>query len=204
MNSDNEPRSANTLYFDPDKHPEDTLKTFNEFCTTFTLRYNALYPDPPKVSLDAALRRWTIEHTTTEVPDPKPTLNEYDTVRNNWRSKDKVIKFLGLFSSNRFHSDWQAAQPDEIQRENSTWTEFLAAIRAYYKPTENATLKNFISATYVNILTKPLPHSATELSKKPNIATSSAHTMIVLQKQLPHVTRLSLVHIINISVKKRY
>ena len=50
----NEPRSP-TLYFDPDAHPEDTLKVFNEFCDTFILRYNALYPDPPKVSMDAAI-----------------------------------------------------------------------------------------------------------------------------------------------------
>ena len=98
-----EPRSP-TLHFDPDKHPENTLKMFNEFCDTFVLRYNALYPDPPKVSMDAALARWKITNATTEEPDPKPTIAQYDAVRDNWRSKDKVTKFLGLFSSKRFQS----------------------------------------------------------------------------------------------------
>ncbi len=93
-----EPRSNQSLYFEPDNHPHDTLKVFNEFCDTFTLRYNALYPDPPKVSMDAALARWKVENRTTEAPDPTPTLPQYDTIRNNWRSKDKVLKFLGLYS----------------------------------------------------------------------------------------------------------
>ncbi len=136
-----EPRS--TLYFDPDKHPENTLKMFNEFCETFILRYNALYPDPPKVSMDAAIARWKVETRTAEVADPVPTIDQYDTVRNNWRSKDKVSKFLGLFSSKRFQTDWTAAQPDVNLRENATWTQFQEYIREYYRPTENSTLKNF-------------------------------------------------------------
>ena len=139
---DNEPRSP-SLYFDPDKHPENTLKMFNEFCEMFVLRYNALYPDPPKVSMDAALSRWKILNATTEEPEPKPTVDQYDTVRNDWRSKDKVTKFLGLFSSKRFKTDWTAAQPDETLRDNATWVLFLQYMREYYKPTENSTLKNF-------------------------------------------------------------
>ena len=61
--SKQEPQS-NTLFFNPDDDPESTLKCFNEFVQLFELRYNALYPDPPKVSLDVALHRWKIEHTT--------------------------------------------------------------------------------------------------------------------------------------------
>ena len=107
MYTDDEPRSSTpTLYFDPDRHPEDTLKAFNEFCDQFALRYNALHPDPPKVSIDSALQRWNFEHTTEQDADPRPTLDQYDGIRNGWRSKDRVTKFLGLFSSKQFHTDW--------------------------------------------------------------------------------------------------
>ena len=138
----NEPRSQ-TLFFDPDAHPDDTLKVFNKFCDSFTLRYNAQYPDPPKVSMDAAISRWKIANATADVADPKPTVEQYDAISEAWRSKDKVCKFLGLFSSKRFQTDWIAAQPDETLRGTATWTLFQQYMRAYYKPTENSTLKNF-------------------------------------------------------------
>ena len=142
-NMEQEPRSSNQLHFDPDDHPQDTLKVFNEFCESFTLRYNALYPDPPKVSMDSALARWVFQHATNEVPEPKPTLVQYDEIRDAWRSKDKVLKFLGLYSSKRFQTDWIACQPNETLRNNASWTQFQQYIRAYYKATENSTLKHF-------------------------------------------------------------
>ena len=37
-----------TVYFDPDEHPEDTLKAFEEFIKKFSLRYEAQFPDPQK------------------------------------------------------------------------------------------------------------------------------------------------------------
>ena len=104
-----EPQSSTLLSFNPDDDPASTLKSFNEFIQLFELRYDAVYLDPPKVSLDAALHRWKIENTSDEVPDPKPTLIQYDTMRNQWQSKDKVAKFLGIFSSPRFHADWHMA-----------------------------------------------------------------------------------------------
>ena len=59
-----------SLHFDPDCHPDDTLKAFNEFIIDFELRYAANYPDPPKVSLEAALSRWKVENEDTKVsPD---------------------------------------------------------------------------------------------------------------------------------------
>ena len=51
----NEPQSSQNLFFDPDQHPEGTLKAFEKFTQMFQLRYNAQYPEPPKVSLDAAI-----------------------------------------------------------------------------------------------------------------------------------------------------
>ena len=104
------------LFFDPDKHPEDTLKAFQEFIQTFELRYHAQYPDPPKVSLDSAVERWKVANTTESNPQPEPTLDQYDKIRDEWQAKDKVAKFLGMFSSRRFYSDWQVAEPDELIR----------------------------------------------------------------------------------------
>ena len=40
-----------------DTYPEETLKAFEEFIDTFELRYDAQFPDPPKVSMDSALQR---------------------------------------------------------------------------------------------------------------------------------------------------
>ena len=45
------------LFFDPDEHPENTLKTSQEFIQRFQLRDDLLYPEPPKVSLEAAIER---------------------------------------------------------------------------------------------------------------------------------------------------
>ena len=129
--------SGNTLHFDPDLHPDDTLKAFNEFIQSFYLRYEAQYPDPPKVSIDAAIERWKLANE-----EAKPTLEQYDTLRNEWRSKDRVAKFLGMFSSRRMYADWQVAEPDVTKRAQATWEYFVAQIQAYYKPTENLTLKN--------------------------------------------------------------
>ena len=126
--------SGNTLHFDPDLHPDDTLKAFNEFIQSFYLRYEAQYPDPPKVSIDAAIERWKLANE-----EAKPTLEQYDTLRNEWRSKDRVAKFLGMFSSRRMYADWQVAEPDVTKRAQATWEYFVAQIQAYYKPTENLT-----------------------------------------------------------------
>ena len=46
-----EPRYQQQLFFDPDKHPEDTLKAFDKFTQAFELRHEAQFPDPHKVSI---------------------------------------------------------------------------------------------------------------------------------------------------------
>lgn len=134
---------SHDLFFDPQKHPDNTLKSFNEFTQSFQLRYTAQFPDPPKVSLDSALHRWKITNTTTDNPNPAPTLAQYDDIVEKWQSKDKVAKFLGMFSSTNFYNDWIAAQPTETLRNNAGWTEFITYMKEYYKPTENLTLKNY-------------------------------------------------------------
>ena len=129
---------SSALFFDPDIHPDDTIKAFEEFLIDFNLRYEASYPDPPKVALDAAMKRWELTNV-----DKKPTLEQYDAIVNSWKSKDKVAKFLGMYSSRRLYSDWIAALPSESERKNADWNTFVQALRAFYKPTENLTLKHY-------------------------------------------------------------
>ena len=81
--------TAAALYFDPDCHPDDTLKAFNEFVIGFELRYDANYPDPPKVSLEAAINRWKVSNE-----DTKPSPDQYDSIVDQWKSKDKVSNFF--------------------------------------------------------------------------------------------------------------
>ena len=102
---------ASTLFFDPDKFPDNTLKAFAEFVEDFELRYDANFPDPPKVSLDSAVERWKMINV-----DKKPSLEEFDSIVEEWKSHDRVAKFLGLYSSRRLVSDWKAACPEEKER----------------------------------------------------------------------------------------
>ena len=133
----------NILCFNPDAHPHDTLKSFKEFCVKFELRYDAQFTDPPKSAMDAAIQRWVIQNTTETVTDPKPDVNTYDTLRENWRSRDRVCKILGMFSSSRLYSDWEAAERNEDTRKAASWQVFKTTMEQFYKPTENPTLNNY-------------------------------------------------------------
>ncbi|CAB3984517.1 Hypothetical predicted protein [Paramuricea clavata] len=129
--------STSTLYFDSDLHPDDTLCAFDEFIQSFELRYDAQNPDPPKTSLDAAIERWKLAND-----DKKSKLDDYDNIRDEWRSKDRVTKLLGTFSSKRLFADWKVAEPDDSKRAKVTWKYFVTTMQQHYKPTENLTLKN--------------------------------------------------------------
>ncbi len=74
--------------------------------------------------------------------DKKPTVDDYDNIRDEWRSKDRVAKLLGIFSSKRLFADWKVAEPDESKRSKTTWEYFVSTMQKHYKPTENLTLKN--------------------------------------------------------------
>ena len=102
--------SASNLHFDPDSHTKDTLKQFREFCRLLEFRYEAQFPDPPKTSMDAAVERWKAVNRTAELQDLRPDVDQYDTIRDEWRSKDMVAKVIGMFSSPRLASDWEAAE----------------------------------------------------------------------------------------------
>ena len=86
--------SKANVFFDSDLHSDDTLKSFVDFVKCFKLRYEAAYPDPPKVSLDAALSRWKLSNNIKD-----PSIEEYDQVVDEWRGKDMVRKCLAMFSS---------------------------------------------------------------------------------------------------------
>ena len=81
--------ASQQLFFDPDKHPEDTLKAFQEFIQTFELRYHAQYPDPPKVSLDSAVERSKVANTTESNPQP---INQHwtNTTKSGTNGKPRI------------------------------------------------------------------------------------------------------------------
>ena len=88
-----------TIYFDHDEHPEDTLKAFEEFIKKFSLRYEAQFPDPPKVSLETAIQRWKVTSATADNLSPTPDVEQYDKITLEWkdRVKDKVKKLHSLY-----------------------------------------------------------------------------------------------------------
>ena len=102
-----------SLFYDPDKHPHDTLKSFKDFLHTFELRYDAQFPDVPRASMDSALQRWKATKRTAVEPDPVPSLDQYDEISDQWKSKDKVAKVIGMFSAARLASDWESVMPNE-------------------------------------------------------------------------------------------
>lgn len=177
--------STSTLYFDPDLHPDATLGAFNEFTQCFELRYDAQYPDPPKVSLDAAIERWKLAND-----DAKPSLENYDTIRDEWRSRDRVAKLLGIFSSKRLFADWKVAEPDDTKRTKATWEYFVTKMQSYYKPTENLTLKNHQFRSLTQAPMKHSRHSVIAYIKTQNTAISNVTTKTALQKIQLFETRL--------------
>ena len=67
----------------------------------------------------------------------------FDRLKEQWKSKDKVAKVLGMFSGPRLYEDWQIALPDENNRDDATWDIFKTTMEGFYKPSENVTLNNY-------------------------------------------------------------
>ena len=118
--------AATTLYFDPDLHPDDTLQSFNEFIQRFELRYDAQYPDPPKVSLDAAIEDWKLEHD-----DAKPFVDEYDNIRAEWRSCGETSRHILIQTT---LADWKVAEKDETTRTKANWEYFVQKCKVITNP----------------------------------------------------------------------
>ena len=87
-----EPRS--NIFFDPDEHPEDTLKAFEEFIKVFSLRYEAQYPDPPKVSLESAIQRWKVVNTTEQNKTEKQNRKTEQNRNKKTKNERKEMRFL--------------------------------------------------------------------------------------------------------------
>ena len=49
-----------------------------------------------------------------------------------------------MFFSARLDSNWQVAMLNEKARKTTTWKDFVDAMKEYYKPTQNPTVKNFM------------------------------------------------------------
>ena len=154
------------IFYNPDKHPTDTLKSFKSFCSRFDLRYNAQFPDPPKTAMDGAIQRWKLENTTEEMPNPVPTVDQYDALKASWKEKDKLAKVLGMFSSPRLYSDWEVAQPNEDTRNNATWREFKTTMETFYRPTENPTLTNYQFRSISQISGETFPSFCNRVEKE--------------------------------------
>ena len=148
---------AETIFFDPDKHPNDTLKSFKIFCLRFELRYDAQFTDPPKTAMDSTIQRWVLQNTTEATPKPVPTVDQYDELKENWKLKDKVAKVLGMFSSQRLYADWEVAQDDQTSRRNADWIGFKETMEDFYKPTQNLTLTNYQFRSLVQQVNETFP-----------------------------------------------
>ena len=88
--------SGTTLHFDRDLQPDDILKAFNEFMKSLAwildLGYEAQNPDPPKVSIDAAIEPWKLANK-----EAKPTLEQYNTIGRKGDQKTALQNFLACF-----------------------------------------------------------------------------------------------------------
>ena len=159
---------SETIFFNPDKHPSNTWKAFRTFASRFELRYAAQFTEPPKSAMDSAIQRWELEHPPVEAGDRKPTPNvhQFDTMKEQWKSKDKVSKVLGMFSSERVYEDWMIAEPDEPARSNATWIEFKTKMENLYKPTENSTLNNYQFRSVTQNLDETFPSFCVRVEKE--------------------------------------
>ena len=127
------------LFFDPDDHPENTLKAFQEFIQRFELRYDALYPDPPKVSLEAAIERWKILEATLENPSPKANLIFANTLKH---TTNYQIFWESIHQGDYTRTGVWLHQRRKQGKMHSGKIVFITN-SAYYKPTGNLTLKHF-------------------------------------------------------------
>ena len=66
---------------------------------------------------------------------------EYDLIVNDWKSRDRVAKFLGIYTSRRLYNDWTTVLPSEKARKEATWSQFKKLMCDFYKPTEKLTLQ---------------------------------------------------------------
>ena len=116
--------------------------------------------------MDAAIQRWKCQHTTETVTDPKPNMEQFDQIREQWMSRDKVAKLVGMFSSVRLAEDWEAAEPDAAARKIADWEGFKQKMNTYYKPTENITLRHYQFRGLSQAEEESFPHFCNRVEKE--------------------------------------
>ena len=62
------------------------------------------YSVPPKNDIDSEIEKWQSQNRNKEL-----TTDIVEAIRQEWISKDKVCKLLGLFATVRLQQDWKAA-----------------------------------------------------------------------------------------------
>ena len=77
--------------------PEEFFKALEEFVQDYLLRYKTIYPDPPKVSMDAVIQHWKLDLKNANL-----NLAQYDAIKVGWQTKNKVAKILMLFCLRSF------------------------------------------------------------------------------------------------------
>ena len=170
-------------------------------CTIATLQRSDT--NPPKVSLDAAIERWKLTTATDAQPDPKPNLANTTTFVPSGDPRIELQSSLECFVQPvDLYTYWQVALPDP--RDSVTWSQFLDAMRTYYQPTENLTLKNHQSDPSPKHQQKHFLHLVTESLKRQNTVNSIADMLTAQSKRQPSVTKSSLALLNRISEKKPF
>ena len=190
MQEQHEPRSP-PLYFDPDKHPENTLKVFNEFCDAFVLRYNALYPDPPKVSIDVAFERWKIGNTT-DPPRNRLWRNmmKYET---HGDLKTELLSLLGCSHQNGSKTTGPLLSPRRLFDQMQPGHSFSNTCKNITNPPRTPHWKTFISVIHNRERMRHLLHFAAASPWKLLTVALSVRMPTAPQRRLPPATKSWLV-----------
>ena len=125
--------ACSRLHFDPNKHPENMLKAFQELLQCFPLRWHTL-PRPTKGLIWSSHRKVENQSGYTWKSITKPNLEQFDEMCEDTKLRDKIAKFLGMNSWSRLHTDWCMTVTTETARKSAKWNEFVTTMTQYYKP----------------------------------------------------------------------
>ena len=101
--------------------------------------YSAFWIDPPKVPLEAAIERWKILEATLENPSPKANLIFANTLKHTTKYE---IFWESIHQGDYTRTGVWLHQRRKRGKMHSGKILFITN-SAYYKPTENLTLKHF-------------------------------------------------------------
>ena len=79
--------------------------------------------------MDNAIDKWKILNA-----EKKLDMESYEQINDEQISKDKITKFLRIFSSPSFYEDWEVAEPEKTSMKNPWWRDFIKKMETFYKP----------------------------------------------------------------------